>query len=309
MKNVNQAGSIKITQIQVPEKYRRSGDVVEDDKLQHSINRTGIQQPLVVSQLSDGKFVLIDGYRRLQVAKYLKLHEVPCVIDDLPKGVPPEEYRDRIRFILDEHRQDLFPSQRASLIKRLMTNFKMNNREVGEYLGVDATTIHNWMVVDKLIPEVQKAVDSGEITEHSARVFDGMTETGQKRVWREKKAEFQKMSGGKLHQHIRKKYHPDQNPDFYCKPEKVAMKLKRKKQKRASVSRPKISASELEMLSKDVDLREAELRDMEKDLKDIKHEISLATHVLRPIIQNEKLFQLVPADIKSQLKRFAEIYI
>lgn len=103
MKNVNQAGSIKITQIQVPEKYRRSGDVVEDDKLQHSINRTGIQQPLVVSQLSDGKFVLIDGYRRLQVAKYLKLHEVPCVIDDLPKGVPPEEYRDRIRFILDEH--------------------------------------------------------------------------------------------------------------------------------------------------------------------------------------------------------------
>jgi ParB/RepB/Spo0J family partition protein len=309
MKNVSQAESIKITQIQVPDKYRRSGDVVEDDKLRHSIERTGIQQPLVVSKLNDGKFVLIDGFRRLEVAKYLKHLQVPCVIDDLPKGVPPEEYRDRIRFILDEHRQDLFPSQRASLIKTLMANFKMNNKEVGEYLGVDATTIHNWLVVGKLIPEVQKAVDSGQITEHSARVFDGMTDTGQKRIWRDKKADFKKLSGGKLHQDIRKKYHPNENPDFYCKPERVAMKLKRKKQKRASVSRPKISASEMEMLSKDVELREAELKDAEKDLKEIKHEISLAVNVIRPIIQNEKLFQLVPADIKPQLKRFAEIYI
>src|SRR5437667_710495 len=123
MKNVTQAKFVKALAIHVPEKYRRHGNVVEDDKLRQSIERTGIQQPLVLSQISDGNYVLIDGYRRLEVARYLKMAQVPCVIDELPDGAPAEEYRDRMRFILDEHRQDLFPSQRAVLIKTLKKNF------------------------------------------------------------------------------------------------------------------------------------------------------------------------------------------
>src|SRR5713101_5994783 len=154
MKNISHAELVGVSAIQVPEKYRRRGDLVENDKLCQSIQRTGIQQPLVVFQVGGGKFVLIDGFRRLEVARHLKLAKVPCVIDEAPKEIPAEEYRDRIRFILDEHRQDLSPSQRATLIKTLMKNFKMNKKQVGEYLGVDPTTVGNWLLVDSFIPEV-----------------------------------------------------------------------------------------------------------------------------------------------------------
>src|SRR5437763_1663671 len=193
MKNVKRAELLNTSSIEVPEKYRRRSDRVEDDKLRLSIERTGIQQPLVVSQIGEGRYVLIDGCRRLEVAKYLKIPSVPCVIDEPPDGVPAEDYRDRIRFILDEHRQDLFPSQRAALIKTLMKNFKMNRKQVGEYLGVNATTIANWLIVDSYISEVAQAIDAGEITQHAARVFAGMTPKGQKHVWETHKEDIKRL--------------------------------------------------------------------------------------------------------------------
>ena len=205
MINVTEAQHVKIAAIHIPEKYRRPSNAVEDDKLRQSIERTGVQQPLVVSNLGDEKYVLVDGYRRLQVARFLKFKDVPCVIDAIPSGVLPEEYRDRVRFILDEHRQDLFPTQRAILIKTLQKNFQMNNRQVGEYLGVDSTTIANWLMVDTYIPEVARAVDAGDITQHAARVFEGMTEKGQRKIWKTHREEIKNSSPEKLHRQLREK--------------------------------------------------------------------------------------------------------
>jgi ParB/RepB/Spo0J family partition protein len=309
MKNVTQAKLVDVPAIHVPDKYRRHGNVVEDDKLRQSIERTGIQQPLVISQLSNGKYVLIDGYRRLEVAKFLKMSEVPCVIDELPEGVPAEEYRDRMRFILDEHRQDLFPSQRALLIKTLQRNFTMNNKQVGEYLGVDATTIGNWLMVDSYIPEVVKAIDANEITQHAARVFDGMTESGQKRIWKSHRDDLKTVAPTKLHRDLREKYHPEDHPQFYRQPEKVTRKLNRVKRKRVAHRRPVITKTEKQLLFNDIQLREAEFRDAEKDLEQFKLEITLATRIIRAILQNDKLCALVPLEMRGDLGRFAEIYI
>jgi len=309
MKNIVEARPVAVSEIRVPEKYHRSGDAVEDDKLLQSIKRTGVQQPLVVTQVGEKAFVLIDGFRRLQVAKYLGLNEVPCVIDEVPDGDAADEYRDRIRFILDEHRQDLFPSQRATLIETLMANFGMNRKQVAEYLGVDAATIGNWLDVSTFIPEVVSAIDSEEITQHAARVFVGMKKEGQEEVWKTHKKELQSLPGGKVHRLIREKYHPREFPQFYERPEKVVQKLNRVKAKRTSAVRPRISKTAADLLAKDLELREAELRDAERELERVKHEIGMATKLIRVIMQNDALLQLVPDDIRADFDRFAEIYV
>lgn len=117
-----------------------------------------------------------------------------------------DEYRRRLRFILDEHRQDLLPGQRASLINTLKERFKMNNKEVGAYLGVDASTIRTWLLVDSLIPDVVQEVDSGTVSLHSARSLEGTTAAGQEKVLAEHKELFQdrkNWSAHKLHRHLR----------------------------------------------------------------------------------------------------------
>ena len=300
---------VRIASIVVPERYSRRSDLVEDDKLLQSVVRTGIQQPLIVSQLEDDSYVLIDGCRRLQIARYLKMSEVPCVIDEIPEGIAADEYRDRIRFILAEHRQDLSPGQRSKLIENLKSTFHMNNREVGEYLGVDPTTIANWLQVASFIPEVIEAIDSEEITQHAARAFVGMTHEGQRCVWEEQKEKFKILAAGRLHRLIREQYHPNQHPGYYHKPEKVIEKLNRPKAKRTAVVRPVISKGEKETLLKDIELKEAELRDTRMEIVKLMSEISLATPLIRAILQNDALLKLVPQTVKEDFERFAEVYI
>jgi ParB/RepB/Spo0J family partition protein len=309
MKNISEAKHVRISAIQVPEHYRRQGGAVEDDKLRQSIAQTGVQQPLVVSHLGDGKYVLIDGYRRLEIAKFLKLSEVPCVIDAAPSGILPEHYRDRMRFILDEHRQDLFPSQRALLIKTLQKNFGMNNKQVGEYLGVDATTISNWLMVDSYVPEVLRAVDSGVITQHAARVFDGLTPAGQRTLWKSHKKELRTVSPAKLHRQLREKYHPKDHARMYVRPEKVRQQLEKiQGTRKARRRRPIIRKVERDSLLSDIELREAELRDAERDLEKYKLEITLASRIIRAILQNSRLRSLLPKVASEEFARFAEIY-
>jgi ParB/RepB/Spo0J family partition protein len=308
MKNIEDAKHVQISAIEVPDKYRRRGNVVEDDKLRQSIERTGIQQPLVLSYVGDSKYVLIDGYRRIEVAKFLKLRNVPAVIDKVPRGVAPEDYRDRMRFILDEHRQDLAPTQRAALIKTLQKNFDMNNKEVGQYLGVDAATISNWLMVDSYIPEVAKAVDDELITQHAARIFDGMTEKGQKQIWKAHHRELAENSAQKIHRTLRTKYNPKDFPNFYERPERVILQLERKQGKRTAKRRPVITKAKKDTISQDITLKEAELRDAKRDLEQFKLEITLAARIIRAILQNEKLRALVPPLELEEFNRFGEVY-
>jgi len=308
MKNVQDAKQVQISAIKVPDKYRRRGNVVEDDKLRQSIERTGIQQPLVLSYIGDGKYVLIDGYRRLEVAKYLKMKDAPCVIDEVPRGVAPEDYRDRMRFILDEHRQDLVPTQRATLIKMLKKNFDMTNRQVGEYLGVDPVTISNWLMIASYIPEVARAVDEEVITQHAARIFDGMTNTGQEKLWQAHHRELAGTSAQKIHRTLRDKYNPKDFPNFYQRPERVIKQLERKQGKRSGKRRPVMTRAKKETLSSDIELKEAELRDAKKDLDQYKLEITLAARIIRAIVQNDKLRSLIAPVELEEFERFAEIY-
>jgi len=163
-------------------------------------------------------------------------------------------------------------------------------------------------MVDSYIPEVARAVDAGEITQHAARIFDGMTETGQHKIWRAHRDEVAKTSPARLHRTLREKYHPKEHPGLYNRPEKVIRQLERKQGKRAAKHRPVITKAQKETLSSDIELKEAELRDAEKDLNQYKLEITLAARIIRAIMQNDKLRSLIPPIELEEFQRFAEIY-
>lgn len=291
-----------------PEALRDKSSKVDDDVLAKSIRAGGIQQPLVV--IADGDmFRLVRGSRRLAIASSLGIPKVPVVVASVPDGMAPDVFVRRLRFILHEHQQDLLPSQRAELIVKLREMMGLSNAALAQFLGVDADSITNWLAVRKYVPEIVTAMDAGAVTMKAARVFDGMSETGQRSIWKKHRREICTESGGELHQVMRRSYPPEQFPSFYRDPAKMTARLNQKKQKRAGKSRADYTATEKKRLLSDVQFGEAEIAALKDEQSELKADIEAATPVVGAILRNRKLRALVPAEMLPELDRFAEVYV
>ena len=90
MATVTKALMIPITKIDAPEAYRRRTKARW--RRTHSgnrLSRAASKSPSSCPRRQKDEYVLIEGYRRLDIAKHLKMTEVPCVIDEIPDGVHP----------------------------------------------------------------------------------------------------------------------------------------------------------------------------------------------------------------------------
>jgi ParB/RepB/Spo0J family partition protein len=305
-KHAKNAAMIALDHLRIPDAYASPSRKVDDEILRNSIQLTGVQQPLIVARISSEQYLVMDGVRRWRVAKSLGLDSLPCVIDHGINDVDDaEQYRNRIRFVLDEHRQDLLPTQRATLIRKLQESFQLTAKEVALYLGVTPGTITNWMLVEKAVPEIQRAVDAGEITIHTVRAFAGMTPAGQRKVWEGDNAALRSMSASSLHRWIRQTYSPSEHADFYESPEKLIKQLQRKSAPRKAKKRAVLTVDEKQSLLKDVDAKRIELDDKRSQIREIESHINAAIPAIRSIRANRELWQTLPPATRKDFEEFA----
>jgi ParB/RepB/Spo0J family partition protein len=290
--------------IQIPEYVIRAGSKVDDDQLRQSIEKSGIKQPLVL--VGDR---LADGLKRLRIAQLLGIARVPVVYDDVPAGRDPDAYIRELRFLLDEKRQDLLPSQKADLIIKLKAMFSMNHTQVAAYLGINQDSVTNWLAVKQYIDPVAQAVDQGLVTMHAARTFDGLTEAGQRFIWRHHRQELMTEAGGRIHKALRKQYSPASHPEFYRNADLIKQRLERKGGKRKGRSRPTITREEKRRLLTSFEMRELELKESEAELHQLKAEIQASITPIAAIMRHDKLWSEVPAEMREELERFAEVYV
>ena len=309
--HATKARMMPVTYLRIPETYAAAPrKKVEDDILRNSIQLTGIQQPLIVVRISDTDYWVVDGVRRLLIAQSLEIAEVPCVVDQGIDDVDDQtEYRNRIRFILDEHRQDLLPSQRAALIKKLQQSFGLKARQVALYLGVTPGTITNWTIIDRMIPEIQKAIDDEDVKIHTARAFAGMTAKGQKEIWESHRDGVIQMSGGRLHRWVRETYPPTEFRDMYEAPDVTTKQLTRKNQPRKARKRGHVSVDEKKALLKDVDARRIELEDKQAQIKEFEEHINAAIPLIEGLRKNDDLWNALPSVVRADFEEFASRYL
>jgi ParB family chromosome partitioning protein len=151
---------IAVENITIPEWCERPFVKNADDRDRSSIEKNGIQQPLVVLE-ADGGLVLVKGLRRLRIAKALGLGKVPVITTPVPEGASVDDYGRELRLSLDVHRSDLLPSQKATVIETLKARFGMNNKQVAAFLHCDADTCTNVLAIRRYIPPVVAAIDAG----------------------------------------------------------------------------------------------------------------------------------------------------
>jgi ParB family chromosome partitioning protein len=159
--------NLKLEQIEVnPNQPRKHFDEKTIIELAASIKQYGIIQPLVVSPIKGGKYIIIAGERRFRAASIIPLEKVPVIVRDSKELEQLE-----IALIENVQRVDLNPLEQAASIDRLHQQFSLSYDAIAKRLGKASSTVTNIARLLQLSDEAKEALRDGKITEGHARTI------------------------------------------------------------------------------------------------------------------------------------------
>lgn len=148
-----------------PYQPRRDMDEAELKTLAESIRTSGILQPILARQV--GKtFEIVAGERRWRAAQLAKLTEVPVLCRELSDN-------DSAVFALVENlqREDLNAIEKARGIRLLMDQMKATQEQVAKQVGLERSTVANFLRLLDLPASIQAYVSRGTLSMGHARTL------------------------------------------------------------------------------------------------------------------------------------------
>ena len=161
---------VDIDQIRAdPRQPRQRFDETALDDLAASIRTAGLMQPIVLRPLSAGGFQIVVGERRWRAARKVGLTTVPAVIRDIDDQTAAEW-----ALIENIQREDLNPMERAEAFRRLTDEFEMTHQDVAERVGLNRSTVTNFIRLLDLDDLTRDAVGRGRLGQAHARLLLGV---------------------------------------------------------------------------------------------------------------------------------------
>ena len=145
---------------------RQDFDAKALEELAQSIRQHDIIQPLTVAMLPSGKYKLIAGERRWRAAKLAGIKDVPVylrVVDD--KQIL------ELGLLENLQRENLNAIEIGLSYQRLMDECSMTQEEVAATMGMDRSTVSNYIRMLKLPPDIIVAVRNGSLSMGHARAL------------------------------------------------------------------------------------------------------------------------------------------
>jgi ParB family transcriptional regulator, chromosome partitioning protein len=136
------------------------------DELAQSIKAYGIVQPLSVRKLSDEKYELVAGERRLRAAKKAGIKEVPVIIVDIS-----DEESAAIALLENLQRENLNFLEEAEAYYNLIKNHSYTQEKLAQVIGKKQSTIANKIRLLKLDEEIRYILLENNLTERHARAL------------------------------------------------------------------------------------------------------------------------------------------
>ena len=134
-------------------------------ELAESIRESGLIQPLVVFK-EDNKFYILVGERRWRAAQLLKWEKIPAIIRDLT-----EQEKLTTALIENIQREDLNAIEIAQGIRQLMDKTSLNQEQAAGKLGLNRSTLANFLRLLKLPNFVKQSLINDDITPGHARAL------------------------------------------------------------------------------------------------------------------------------------------
>ena len=159
--------TLPVQQLQ-PGKYqpRMQMDASKLTELAESIKAQGVIQPIVVRELSPGRFEIVAGERRWRASQEAGLAEVPVVVREL-------DDRTVIAMALIENiqREDLNPLEEAQSLQRLINEFSLTHAEAAEAVGRSRAAVSNLLRLLELPPAIRALLEARRLEMGHARAL------------------------------------------------------------------------------------------------------------------------------------------
>lgn len=138
-------------------------------ELAESIRQQGLIEPLVIREITPGKYEIIAGERRWRAARMAGLSEVPCLI-----GAWSDAQACAMTLVENIQRQDLNPIEEAQGYRRLMHDFHFLQEDIAAMVGKSRSHIANLLRLLTLEEPVKQALIRREFSPGHARVLIGL---------------------------------------------------------------------------------------------------------------------------------------
>jgi ParB family chromosome partitioning protein len=157
---------IVISVDEVVENPLRLRVATQSDELVESVRQHGILQPLVVTPMTAGKFMVLAGNRRLEAARLAGLERIPAVVRLAVE-------RDFLELALIENiqRVNLDPLELAEAYHLLVENFGLSPETIAVSIGKSCQAVHAALNLLKLTDEGKQALQEKSISEGHARAL------------------------------------------------------------------------------------------------------------------------------------------
>ena len=110
-------------------------------RLLKSIQLYGIEEPIKVSEDSEGRYIIMDGHRRFACAKELKFEKILCRI--YPK-MSDGEFEAR-RFEMQNNRKSWKHIEKANAIHRIRTEFNnASQKDIADLIGIKQSSLFHY---------------------------------------------------------------------------------------------------------------------------------------------------------------------
>jgi len=161
---------IPLTQIEVnPFQPRVEFNEEALNDLAESIKIHGVVQPITVRKISDKKFQLIAGERRLRASKLANQKDIPAYV-----RLANDQESLEIALIENIQREDLNALEIALNYQRLLEECNLTHEDLSTRLGKSRTAVTNYLRLLKLPPDIQSALKTKKISMGHARALAGV---------------------------------------------------------------------------------------------------------------------------------------
>lgn len=152
-----------------PRQPRRAFDDASLEELAASISQLGVLQPLLVRKLSDHRYELIAGERRLRAAERAGLEIVPVVV------VEADERGSLERALVENlHREDLNPIEEAAGYRQLIDEGGLTQEQLATRLGRNRVSVSNALRLLELPVGVQRLLIEGRLSAGHGKALVGL---------------------------------------------------------------------------------------------------------------------------------------
>jgi ParB family chromosome partitioning protein len=136
-----------------------------------SIKEQGIIQPITVRKLGYDKYQIISGERRFRASKIAGLIEIPAYV-----RIANDQGMLEMALVENLQRKDLNAIEIGISYKRLIEECSLTQEELSDRIGMNRSTVTNYIRLLKLPPEIQVAIRDNRITMGHARALTGIND-------------------------------------------------------------------------------------------------------------------------------------